>query len=134
MNLVELSRYAALLERLARAEDLLVSLQEAAYPKHTLTDGLPRASGTKDRVGTLAAEIADLTERIRYLRSEIEMEEQRITDYIDTVDDERLRVIVRLKFLRNLTWMQTAETMGDSYTEESVKAIAYRGLSPADTS
>ena len=133
LTLREISRYSVLRSRLDRAEELLLSLREAARPGSSIIDNMPRAPGIKDKVGNLAAEIADLTERIKYLKEEMLQEEEHLTVFINSVDDERLRTIFRLKFLRDLTWMQTTEILGDNYTEEAVKAIAYRYLSFTDT-
>jgi len=128
MTLKEISRYSELRERLWRAEELLRSFQEAIRPGSPSMSGMPSTPGIKDKVGDLAVEIADLSERIKYLKEEIRQEEQRIKELIESVNDERLRMIFRLKFLRGLTWMQTAETMGEKYTEEGVRKMCYRHL------
>ena len=128
MTLQEISRYSVLRGRLERAEELLTSLREAARPGALVIDGMPHAPGVKDKVGNLATEIADLTERIKYLREELRQSEKQINKFITSVDDERLRMAFRLKFMRDLTWMQTAEIMGEKYNEEGVRKLCYRYL------
>ena len=132
MTLKQLSRCSVLRCRLLRAEELLLSLREAVRPKAPVIDGMPHVPGIKDKIGNLAAEIADLSKRIDSLKVELRQEELVLSGYIEAIDDERLRMIFRLKFLRDLTWEQTADVLGDNYTEESVKRLIYRYLAVCD--
>jgi len=129
MKLRQMSQYAALMARLAHAEELLESLQNASRPGVAVNNGMPRSSEVKDKVGNLIVEIADLKERIAYLKREMEREKKKLHGFIDKVPDERTRTALRLKFMYNITWGQTAEIMGASYTEESVKKLCYKYLS-----
>lgn len=140
MTLTELSRHFKLRMRLERNEEMLEFLQAAACPGAQNLDGMPHASGLRDRVGDLATEIADLKGRIRYLRNEIAREKRAVIAFIRTIDDEQLRIIFRLRFIRCLTWGEVAGVIGGRNTEEGVKAACYRylaskscnGLSPRD--
>ena len=127
MTLQELNTHLQLRMRLSSEEQTLRALQEAAYPKTNL-DGMPKASGLKDRVGDLAVEIADLKERIRYMREEVQRQEAPIKDFLTVVDDGNMRTILRLRFLRCLTWGEVAAVVGGRNTEEGVKAAFYRFL------
>ncbi|MDR1158340.1 MAG: hypothetical protein LBK75_08595 [Oscillospiraceae bacterium] len=127
MNLQELSRCFELRQRLERDKEILLSLQEAAYPKATISD-VPRQPGHRDRIGDLAVEIADMKERIRHLQGVIAAEEKAVSTFIETIGDERMRVILRLRFLRGLEWGAVANVLGGGNTEEGVKSACYRLL------
>lgn len=129
MTLQELSQHLKLRERLARDEEILTSLQAAVCPKSQELSGMPHASGVKDKVGDLAVEIADMKERIRYLKEEIAQEEVIVSDFISAVEDEQMRTILRLRFLRCLTWGQVAYVIGGKNSAEAVKSACYRFLS-----
>lgn len=126
MTLQELSRAFKLKELLARDEEIIESLRAAACPGAQVLTGMPHTPGVKDKVGDLAIEIADMQERIRYLRAEIAEEEARITEYIDTIRDGHIRTIFRLRFIRCLTWNKVARVVGGGNTEDSVKKVCYR--------
>lgn len=128
MTLQELSRHFKLRERLDRDLELLKSLEAAACPGAQALTGMPHAPGVRDKVGDLAVEIADLKERIRYLEAEIENEEREVARFISAIEDEQLRIIFRLRFIRGLTWGEVAAVVGGRNTEEAVKASAYRYL------
>lgn len=129
MTLQELSQYFKLRERLERDEEILDSLRAAACPGAQVLSGMPHASGVKDKVGDLAVEIADMEERIRFLRDEIAQEETAVTDFIAGIENDQTRTIFRLRFLRCLTWGQVAAVVGGRNTEDAVKSMCYRYIS-----
>jgi len=136
LTLEQISRYINLLGRLERAEELLFSLQQAVKPASqsadvNLTYGIATSPGTGDKVGILIAEIEDLKERIKYLKSTIVREKKKINKFIDEILDERVRVALRYKYICGATWFQTAEVFGENYTEEKVKKMCYSYLENA---
>lgn len=128
MTLQELSQYLKLRERLSRDEEILKSLEAAACPGAQVLTGMPHAPGVRDKVGDLAVEIADMKERIRFIEEEMAQVQSDIEAFVNSIEDERLRMIFRLRFLRCLTWQATADILGWSYTEDSVKRLCYRYL------
>ena len=128
MTLRELSQHIRLREQLAQNEELLESLQSAALPGAQVMTGMPHASGVRDKVGDLAAEIADLDNRILELKDEIAESEAEIVEFICGIESARIRIILRLRFVRCLTWKQTADVMGIEAGEESVRKMCTRYL------
>ena len=102
MTLQELSQYYKLRERLNRDEEILDSLRAAACPGAQNLSGMPHAPGVRDKVGDLAVEIADMTERIRYLKEEINRAEAAVTEFVESIENDQTRMIFRLRFLRCL--------------------------------
>ena len=98
MTLQELSQYYKLRERLKRDEEILESLRAAACPGAQNLSGMPHAPGVRDKVGDLAAEIADMTERIRYLKEEIGRAEAAVTEFVESIENDQTRMIFRLRF------------------------------------
>lgn len=90
---------------------------------------MPHAPGVRDKVGDLAAEIADMTERIRYLKEEIGRAEAAVTEFVESIENDQTRMIFRLRFLRCLTWGEVAAVIGGRNTEDGVKSACYRYLS-----
>ena len=129
MTLEEISKYTKLIARLESAEEILKSLQEAVRPGSQVISGMPKSLTVKDKVGNLVVEIDDLKNRIVFLKKEIRREGKKLSEFIEEIHSETLRVIFRMKYFRGLSWMQIAEILGESYTEESVKMVAYRYLS-----
>jgi len=129
LTLQELSEYLRLKERLERNSSILESLYAAASPGAQVFTDMPRTPGTKDKVGDLAIEIADMEERNRHIKNEVSKLEKRINKFIDAVDDEHMRTVLRLRFIRCLTWSEVATAMGGDDTEMRIKMACYRFLS-----
>lgn len=130
VTLQELSRYSKLKERKARDEQILESLKAAAVPGAQIITGMPHGTGVQDKVGDLAAEIVDMQNEIDDLKIQIAKEEQHAVAYIEAVEDEQMRTIMRLRFLRCLEWRDAAHIIGGGNTEEGVKTACYRYLKP----
>lgn len=128
MTLEELNILFQLKKQLETNAEMLESLRAAAGPSSPILTGMPHAPGVKDKVADLAIEIADLEERIRYLREEIHNQEQTIGAWIETIESDQTRMIFRLRFIRAFTWAQVAATIGGRNTEDGVKSVCYRYL------
>ena len=128
MTLDELNEHLELRGRLEKAEEMLAALREAACPGAQVLTGMPHTPGIKDKVGDLAAEIADMDARISFLESEIERTKPPIIAFIETVEDIQLRLIFRLRFIRGLAWKEVAAVIGGRNSEDSVKMACYRYL------
>lgn len=128
MTLEELTRCFQLRERLARDEEILQSLRDAAFPGSQNLDGMPHTPGVKDKVGNLAIEIADLEAQMRCLKKEIKRTERRVSRFINTIPDEQVRLIFRLRFMRGLAWAEVAAVIGGRNTKAAVKSACYRYL------
>lgn len=128
MTLEELDSVFKLKNRLQNALELEQTLRDAAYPGGQRLDGMPHGTGVKDKVGDLAVELADLATSIEALEREIKRKERRIEKWIKTIEDETVRMIFRLRFLRGLPWKEVARYVGRYATESSVKSAAYRYL------
>ena len=128
MTLQELSQHYDLRRKLKKDEGILAALREAAYPKSPVLSDMPHAPGVRDKVGDLAVEIADMSERVRYLREEIARQEQEVEAFIGSIQDEYTALLFRLRFLRCLAWGEVAGVVGGSNTEDWVKSTCYRYL------
>lgn len=128
MTLEELNEYFHLLGQLNKARELLTSLEAAAGPQSPQLDGTPHSAGYSDRVGELAAEIADMRTRVASLEQEAHWESVEVCRFIDSIPDDQARLIFRLRFLRGLCWGEVAAIIGGGNTEGGVKKICYRYL------
>lgn len=124
----ELSKYYNLLQRIHRAEEILAGLQSAAVPGAQVLNGMPHASGVKDRLGDLAAEITDMQRLIWELEQQAGQERAKVASYIDSIDDEQTRMIFRLRFLHCLTWQEVADIVGRRNSAAGVRMICKRYL------
>lgn len=128
MTLGELSEFYRMREQLRRDEEILRSLEETIAPGGQVLTGMPHAPGVRDKVGDLAVEIADIRTSVEKAKERLDRAEKKISSQIDTIQDQYLRMIFRLRFIHCLTWGEVAAVVGGQNTENSVKSACYRFL------
>ena len=119
----ELSRHFQLANEIAMLERQLEEMNENATSMTSQMSGMPRGSKHADKT-SLAGDIADLTVRIRELYAELEVERQKLEDYIATIDYSLVRRIVRYRHVEHLLWSQIAYRIGGKYTPEQVRNLS----------
>ena len=101
-------------------------------PASPSLSGMPHTPGVRDKVGDLAADLADLDAGIKELEAEAERVLPAIEEFCvsisDTNDVDTLRLIFRLRFVRCRSWAEIAGTLGRYYTEAGVCKMAYNYL------
>lgn len=102
----ELNHHRALLQRLEKNHKLLASLEAAG----------------------LADEAAGIRDDIASLDAEVQRSAAAVMAWIDTVEDIPMRMIFRLRFLRDLEWKTVAALIGGGNTKASVEKRASRYL------
>ncbi len=133
MDLATLNQHLDLVEKLQKVQELYQTVEAKCLGAQALT-GMPHSTGVSDKVGALAAELADLSSRMEYLKKETEKSAEPIREFVDAIDDDRLRLIFRFRFLYGLAWCEVADIVGRGATEDAVKSAAYRHLvTPDDT-
>ena len=128
MTLAQLNEHLDAVQRLDKTEGTLRSLWDAAVPGAQKLTGMPHSPGVSDRVGSFAAEIADLEAQIDRERSALAESEERIGAWIATIADGTTRMVFRLRFVRGLTWKEVSQVLGSYTTERSVSEICYKYL------
>ena len=61
-------------------------------------------------------------------RDELTKKLLEVEEYIEGIEDSRVRTIIRLRYIEGMTWQQVADYMGGEHTEDSVRKAAGRFL------
>ena len=85
-------------------------------------DGMPRSPGgiTKPTESKAVRE-ADLEKRIERLLKRIQKQRRKIFDYIDSVDDSLMRMIIIFRCVDLCTWEEVAGKIGGPVTADSAR-------------
>lgn len=126
MTLEKLNAHARLHQQLDEARELRASLEAAAGPGAQALTGMPHTPGYRDKLGDLAAEIADVSTDIERLEARIAQQEAEISAFIQTINDSHTRTVFRLRFLRGLGWGEVAAVVGGRNTASSVRSTCNR--------
>ena len=125
MTLEDMNAHLVMLQELITARELLETLQVATLSASRL-DATPHAPGVGDRTAALAVKISQQRDIVARLERMVDASGAAVKAFIDTVTDNRLNVILYLRFICGYEWQTVAEIIGGRNTENSVKSLAYR--------
>lgn len=129
MTLKELSQLYYLNREIEMDKRRLESLKmKSQSPSSARLDGMPHSKSNVSKVERYAEEIADLGAIIAAKQQQCIHERNRLERYINDIDDSRLRMIFKLRFVNGLQWPQVAAHIGGNNTAKSVSKACYRYL------
>ena len=126
MTLKELSQLYWLNREIEMDQQRLRELELKALPGAQVLTGMPHAPGVVDKVGTYAAEIADLRGIIEAKHQQCLYERSSLERYISSIDDSLLRQIFTYRFVNGLPWEQVAACIGGGNNAGNVRMLCYR--------
>lgn len=126
MTISELSQVYYLHLEIARNEEKLEVLRSKAERITASALGLPFTKAEQSKIEKNVAEMADVQARVDSYNEKLKAEESQILDYINAIDDSRLRLIFELRFIDCKSWSEVADFIGGGNTEDSVKKSCYR--------
>ena len=126
MTLQELSNFIEKNKQLQRAKETIQALYALAYPTSSPKLNVPRSSDIQDKTGDLGIEIAELRDEISQLEQAIERVKPAVTMFVENIADSHMRLILRLRVLRGLSWSEVAAVVGGGNNVENVKKSYYR--------
>jgi len=129
MTRKKLNEHIALLREMKRLRTSRDALRAAAEPGAQVLSGMPHAPGYEDRLGNLAAEIADLSMCIERLEERVLDEEAEIIAFINEIPDAYTRTLFRLRFIRGMSWGEVASVIGGNNSAHSVRSVYRRFFS-----
>nr|DAY73525.1 MAG TPA: Protein of unknown function (DUF722) [Caudoviricetes sp.] len=126
MTLKELSQLYYLNREIEDLTNKIAELEAKATDTSVKITGMPRGSGTGDKIGRAVEELCYYKSKLinRLARCRIEL--IRLNDYISACPDSLTRQILTYRFVNGLPWNQVAAHIGYPATEWSVKDAAYR--------
>ncbi|MBR3474210.1 MAG: hypothetical protein IKH34_03980 [Oscillospiraceae bacterium] len=125
MTLDEMNAHLDLLKNLAAAREALEALQAATLSSSRF-DSLPRIQCPVDRTADLGIKIAEQRETVSRWERLVEGSSATVNAWINSVQDNRLNVILYLRFICGYEWQQVADLIGGKNTEAAVKSLVYR--------
>lgn len=132
MTVRELSKLYYLNKLIERDTLRLSELENRLQPGGMNFNGMPRNPSPKNMMEEIIPLIIEIEERIKKEQEDYIRERMVIEDYIRSVEDYQIRLILSYRFVDLLTWNQTARMIGGGNTEDSVKKMCYRFLKKSE--
>lgn len=126
MTIKELEKLKYLDTLISVTSDRIRELEERLDVGAQVITDMPRTPGIKDRIGDIVPDIADQRTRLERAKERYEDEKRRIVEYIDSVEDYQVHLILTLRYVSFMSWAEVADAIGGGNTEASVKKAFYR--------
>lgn len=110
MTIQELSKYHNIKTEMKQLEDTIYELETTMIGSSKIT-GMPLStlSGNSSPTERIGLKLAQLREKLVTKQEKLLDEAHKIEDFLNTVDDEEIRIIVRERFLNGKTWDEVAK-------------------------
>ena len=127
MTLQRLNEHLNMLLQLQEAKEALGSMRSQILGAVNY-DGMPHghevSSNTENLSILLSAQIAD----VNRLEAMVEQSEIEVRQFVDSIEDNRTKLIFSLRFLCGMKWDAIPSFFGGGITPEALKSVCYRYL------
>lgn len=108
----ELSQLYWLNKETAQLQKDLAELRQKGVSISPVLTGMPKGNGKQDKIGDYVSEIMILEETIKLNLQKIYYERNRLERYIADIPDSETRLIMRLRHINGMTFIQIANEIG----------------------
>ena len=119
----ELSQLYYLTREITQYKEKLSELESRGF--QTALTGGGRLNRISDPTGTLAVKVAEYKEMIKDKYLELVEKQIAAENYISSLEDVQLRLVMRLRFIELQSWIKIARAMG-SYNEATPRRMVDR--------
>lgn len=126
MTRQDLEKHLKLRRQLMECRDILQNLKRSVGPGTQALTGMPHAPGVKDKVGDLATEIAYMERRVAALQAKVDDQAVEVRNFIAGVQDDQMKIILSLRYIRGMTWIEVALVLGGRNTGSGVRSAVWR--------
>ena len=127
MTLQRLNEHLNMLLQLQTAKETLSSMK-AQILGAVNYDGMPHGHEVSRNTENLASLLSDQLADVNRLEAMVDKSEKEVREFIDSIEDNRTKVIFKLRFLCGFKWEAVAVMIGGGNTEKAVKSTCYRFL------
>ena len=113
MTELELAGYKFLKARIAKTEERIAELELEDGLGSVNMDGMPHGSTPGDPVARIAIAKAALHEYLMRQLAELKEKEREIREYIESVENEEVKLIIEWRFIDLLDWYDIAENLAE---------------------
>ena len=124
----ELKNLYYLKKEIKQQQRRIAELEAAATNCSTKITGLPSGKGSSDKIGNYAAQIADLKALLDLNLKKCFYELNRISRYIEGVEEPLIKQIMIYRFECHMSWLQIERAIGGKNRAESLRKKLYRYL------
>jgi len=131
MTLQRLNEHLNMVLELQGAEERLSSMRSQILSAVNY-DGMPHGHEVSRNTENLAILLQNQIDDVNRLSRMVESSEREIREFVESIEDNRTKVIFKLRFLCGFKWEAVAVMIGGGNTVDAVKSCCYRFLGVKD--
>lgn len=109
----ELSGYVYIKARIKKVEERIAELEQEDGLGSLNMDGMPHGTTPGDPVARMAMARAALHEQLVRLKADLKEKEREIREYVASVENEEIKLIIEWRFIDLLDWQEIAGRLED---------------------
>lgn len=125
MTIEEINSIYYINKEIARLQEELYTLKNKNFFKSNNLTGMPKGSSEADVFVDYAEDVRTLESMLQYTLKKLQVERKKIEDFLNTVEDAELRLIIRLRAVNNMKWEEIGEELGMDRRTASRKFLNY---------
>ena len=125
MELKELSQIYYINKEIKSLQLELAQIKQQSFYKNNIMSDMPRGGEKRDQNIEYVSEILLLEDLINYSLRKLQYQRKKIEDFLGSVDDAELRLIMRLRCVNNMGWSEIGDEVGMDRRTASRKFYAY---------
>ena len=129
MTIDELKNFRKLTYAIRYWRRELEEMQRASYTRSPQLTGLPGSGDLSDPTSERALREGKIMERIARLERQQSQEAEAVMEWIHSIEDPMVQVIMHARYIRNKSWTAVAAAVGGRNTDQNVRQIHHRYLS-----
>lgn len=124
MTVDELSQIYYINKEIQSLQLELAELKQKNFYKPNIITDMPKG-GDKDINLEYINAVMELEDLINYSLRKLRYERKKIDDFLESIDDDELRLIMRLRSVNNMSWEKIGEEVGKDRRTVSKKFYNY---------
>lgn len=110
MTIRNLSRYYFIKKEIEQLEEQLKELNDSVLGSPAIS-GMPTTHGNTSPIEQLIIRKNKLEQKLLHKKNELIEEQEYIENYLETIEDSRIRIIIRERFINCKTWEEIGREM-----------------------
>lgn len=111
MTIKGLSKYHNIKVEIKQLEDTVEELESTIIGSSKITGMPTNINGNSSPTERIGIKLAQLKSKIENKKESLIDEVHKIEDFLETIDEEEIRIIIRERFLNGKTWDEIAKKM-----------------------
>lgn len=121
MTVEEINSIYYINKEIEQIQKELYDLKTKNFYKSNILTGMPKGNSEHDIFSDYAEDIKTLEDMLHYNLKKLQMERKKMEEFLSSIEDVELRLIVRLRAVNNMKWEEIGAELGMERTTVSKK-------------